>query len=315
MKVLLITHKPDVDGITPIILSKFIFEDLEYITLETHEINPTLKDYIENKKFDSYDKIFITDLSVNKDICDMINEDNILKNKLLIFDHHNSHLFVNDYSFGTSISIDENGNMQCATTLYYQYLLKEYYSKNLDKPSIREFVELVRQYDTWEWFNKYNNIKAKELTSLFEIYGTEYFIDYYYEYLHNNEEFEYTEKEKYLLKIEEKRINRYIEEKAESIISVKLMKYNVGVVYAENHRSVLGNALARKFEYKYDFIILINLSRGISYRGIKDIDLGQVASVFGGKGHINSSGSPIDREIKKEIIKLIFKDKVEFNEN
>lgn len=313
MKVLLITHKPDIDGITPIILSKFVFEDIDYITLETHETNPTLRDYIENKKFDSYDKIFITDLSVNKDICDLINANDVLKNKLLIFDHHNSHLFVNDYSFGTVISIDLNGCMQCGTSLYYEYLLKEYYDKKIDKTSIREFIELVRQYDTWEWFTKYNNVKAKYLTNLFEIYGTEYFINYYYEFLLNNDNFEYTNKEMHLLQIEENRINRYVEEKSNEIISVKLLGYSVGIVYAENYRSILGNTLARKYKDEYDFIILINLSRGISYRGIKDIDLGQVASIFGGKGHINSSGSPIDKIIKKEIIKLIFKDKVEFN--
>ena len=52
----------------------------------------------------------------------------------------------------------------CCNVFIYQYLI----SKELLEPSIAiaEFVELVRQYDTWEW-DVNNNLQAKQLNTLF----------------------------------------------------------------------------------------------------------------------------------------------------
>jgi oligoribonuclease NrnB/cAMP/cGMP phosphodiesterase (DHH superfamily) len=311
MKVLLLTHKPDIDGITPAILSKIVFSEFDYLLLEASEASPVVAELISLNYFDNYDLVYITDLSINLDVCEKINADINLSSKIKIFDHHNSHLFVNDFEFGTSIDIDKEGNRQSGTSLYFKYLINNYDNLILRKQSVNQFVELVRQYDTWEWFDRYNNIDAKRLSNLFDIFGADYFINYFYTFLLNNDKFYYTDKELYLLEVEQEKINRCIEEKSSQIIPVKLLEHNVGIVFSENYRSELGNALARKFENEYDFIIVINLSRGISYRGIKNIDLGQIASAFGGKGHINSSGSPIRKELKKEIIEKIFNDKVE----
>lgn len=310
MKVLLITHKPDIDGVTPVILSKIVFGELDYVLVEVYETNLLVKEYIEKKIFHQYDKVYITDLSINLDVCEMIDQDAELKQKVKIFDHHNSHLFVNDFSFGTAISIDENGDMQSGTSLYYQHLLNTYDIPDLKKESIKEFVDLVRQFDTWEWFNKYHNEKAKKLNDFFDIFGAEYFIKHFYEFLMANDKFYFSDKDEYLLAIEDERITRYIEEKAEQIIPVQLMNYKVGIVFAEKYRSELGNALARKYEQLYDFIVIINISRGISYRGIKEIDLGKIASYFGGKGHVNAAGSPIPDDLKKIVIEHIFGDYV-----
>ncbi len=314
MKVLLITHKPDIDGVTPVILSKIAFTNLDYVLVEIYETNPLIKEYIENRVLHQYDIVYITDLSINLDVCEMIDNDPELKKKVKIFDHHNSHLFVNDFSFGTAISVDENGDMQSGTSLYYQHLLNTYDVPALKKEAIKEFVDLVRQFDTWEWFNKYHNDKAKKLNDFFDIFGGEYFIKYYYDFLISNETFYFADKDEHLLVVESKRIERYIEEKATQIIPVKLLDYNVGMVFAESHRSELGNTLARKYEQEYDFIIIINMSRGISYRGIKEIDLGHIASYFGGKGHINSSGSPIPADLKKMVIEYIFSSYVKIEE-
>ena len=43
-------------------------------------------------------------------------------------------------------------------------------------------------------------------------------------------------------------------------------------------------------------------------RGIKNIDLGAFASIYGGKGHVNASGSPLDKNLHEELIKKIFGD-------
>ena len=314
MKVLLITHKSDIDGATPVILSKIVFGEIDYILLEASESNSTILSLIENQTFDKYDNVFVTDLTINSDICEKIDGNEILREKIKIFDHHNSNLFVNDFDFGTVIDIDEQGNKQSGTSLFYKYLIKFYDNENLKKNSVRDFVELVRQYDTWEWFEKYNNQNAKFLSDIFGIFGVDYFIKYYYDFLKEQDNFKFSDKEKYLLDIEQEKINKYIEKKSEQITPIKLLGHNIGVVFAENYRSELGNSLARKFEDKYDFMIIINIGRGISYRGCKNIDLGKFASLYGGKGHVNASGSPLPSDLTENVIKMILGDEVIINE-
>lgn len=52
----------------------------------------------------------------------------------------------------------------CATSLLYDYLIE---NKLLEPtPALTEFVDLVRQYDTWEW-DENDNILAKHLNDLF----------------------------------------------------------------------------------------------------------------------------------------------------
>ena len=49
MKVLLFTHKNDIDGMGNAILGQLVFTDFTYELCETFELNKRIKDYIENK--------------------------------------------------------------------------------------------------------------------------------------------------------------------------------------------------------------------------------------------------------------------------
>ena len=44
-------------------------------------------------------------------------------NKFHTFDHHQFNLVANEYPFGTAISTNEMGVNECATSLFYKYLL------------------------------------------------------------------------------------------------------------------------------------------------------------------------------------------------
>jgi oligoribonuclease NrnB/cAMP/cGMP phosphodiesterase (DHH superfamily) len=179
----------------------------------------------------------------------------------------------------------------------------------LKKEGLAYFVNLVREYDTWEWV-KTDNQDAKKLAHLFDLYGRDYFIDRYLKFFQEHDDFFFEEKEQFLLEIEQRNIDNYIEDKKQYVIPITLLNQKAGLVFATKYRSELGNALARHFESIYDFIVIINIEHGISYRGIKDVDLNKVANVFGGKGHINSSGSPLPDNIQETMAKLIFGDKI-----
>ena len=309
MKVFLISHISDPDGITPLILSKLIFNEVESLLVEACSVNEETKRLINEKTFDKYDAVYITDLGLNRELLDIINNDEQLKQKVKVFDHHTGNMIGNEYSFARVVDLDENGNKQSGTSLYYDYLLRTYDNEVLKKEGLAYFVNLVREYDTWEWV-KTNNQDAKKLAHLFDLYGRDYFIDRYLKFFQEHDDFFFEEKEQFLLEIEQRNIDNYIEDKKQYVIPITLLNQKAGLVFATKYRSELGNALARHFENVYDFIVIINIEHGISYRGIKDVDLNKVANSFGGKGHINSSGSPLPDNIQETMAKLIFGDKI-----
>ncbi len=75
-----------------------------------------------------------------------------------------SALHLNEHDWASVTVEQEDGKQTAATSLFYQYAVE---NKYLEPSSIvAEFVELVRQYDTWEWeVNK--NTTAKRLNDLF----------------------------------------------------------------------------------------------------------------------------------------------------
>jgi len=110
------------------------------------------------------DFLFITDLTVNDEMAEKINEFVLGGGKAKLIDHHKTALHFNDYIWGDVKVEDENGTLTSAASLVYEYLVHE---KHLQKNgTLDEFVELVRQYDTWDW-DIPKNFKAKNLNDLF----------------------------------------------------------------------------------------------------------------------------------------------------
>lgn len=305
-KVLIFSHRSDNDGITPVILSKLAFPSVDYILEEPSTIDESFEKAYKEGTFDHYDYIFVTDLCIGHELARKIQLDEKNKQKVLVFDHHHTRLDMNEYSFITVID-KRNGKSECGTSLFLEYLLTYHPNETLKKPVVHEMVELVRLLDTWEW-KKDNIVEALWISNLFGIYGKEYYLDYYYHFCLNEEHFYFDDHQKYLLEVEDVRIKNYIEKKEQEIYSVKLKDYHVGVVFAELYRSEIGNTFAEKYKDLYDFIIVINISRSVSYRGIKEIDLGEFAKMYGGAGHQKAAGSSLPPHLLEDIITLIFKD-------
>lgn len=298
------SHRSDVDGITPVILSKLVFEEVDYILEEPSTINEKVQEVYEAGNFDLYDFIYVTDLCINHDLAQRIEQDTKNKNKILVFDHHYTKEEMNQYSF---ITVKDNidGKKECGSSLFFNYLLSHYANDVLKKLVVSEMVELVRLIDTWEW-KKENIVEATWISNLLGIYGREYYIEYYYQFCCKEEHFYFEEKQQYLLEIEELRIKNYIIQKEQEIYSILLKNYHIGVVFAERYRSELGNYLAEKYQDTYDFFMIINVSRSVSYRGIKEIDLGAFAQLYGGSGHKKTAGSSLPKELLENVIQMIF---------
>src|SRR5690606_31090093 len=136
------------------------------------------------------------------------------------------------------------GKQASATSLFYEYLQDHNYLTRTQ--CLDEYVELVRQYDTWEW-EKNNNQKANRLNSLFFLISIDEFEEKMLERLKLDEPFNFDEFEKKLLDMEDEKIERYIHRKRREIVQTPIQDYFVGIVYAESYHSQLGNELGKEY--------------------------------------------------------------------
>lgn len=295
----LITHISDADGAFPIILSKLVFDNIDVISCDVNEVDDNLKEIIDN-----YDLIYIVDLNVSDEMAEYINNSDY-KNKIKIYDHHESRLNLNKYPF-EHVVVEQNGIKECGTTLYYNHLKELTHNPVLLKKSVVKIIELVRQNDTFDFTHELKDDSLK-FNSLYNIYGRENYIKHFIEYIKNNDDFTFNGIELELVKIEEDRIKRYIDEKLKNVKKAKINNINVGIVFAESNRSSLGHAIVDTME-DVDIAVIINVDKSVSYRACKEeIDTNILAVPNGGGGHKHASGSPLPSDLKERIVEYIFK--------
>lgn len=300
---LLLSHIADLDGITPVILLKLLNIDFEYELFEVNELSKFIEEKINTDYFDKYEEVYITDLGITKECADII-VNSKYKDKFLLFDHHESHYYLNDFEFATVIEEHDNYKV-CGTTLFYNYLLKKYNNDILKRNSVVMFVELVRENDTWQ----FTDLKEESfnLNNLFAFYGRDKFIEIYTDFLNTNNEFYYSKLELTILESLNRQKQEYIESFKENVIIKEINGYKIGFVFAENYRSELGNYLAEIYYDQVDFIGIINMNRHISFRGKKDFKpTNKFAEIYGGGGHPLASAMRLPEDIKEKVLKYIF---------
>lgn len=306
---LLLSHIADLDGVTPVILMNLLKEDFDYELFEIGEIDKFILDRIDSDYFDKYNQIFITDLGITKECVEKI-VNSKYNGRFKIFDHHESHYYLNEYNFATVIE-EVNGFKECGTTLFYNYLVNNYESTILKKDSVINFVELVRENDTWQFTELKED--SMNLTALFSFYGRDTYIETYTNFLGNNKKFYFTETELIILKSLNNEKQNYLESMKDKVLFRNINGYNVGIVFAERYRSELGHYIAEMYKDKIDFVCIINLTRHISLRGIKnDKPVNKFAEIYGGGGHPLAAAMPYPIDLKQKIIDYIFGD---YNEN
>jgi len=308
MKVKLFSHS-DLDGISCGIVGKLAFPDINIEYCDYDNVNEKIKQYIEKEEYKNYETTFITDISVNGEVAELI--DNVYE--FVLLDHHKTALWLNKYKWACVAEyLNEEDNIKhSGTAMFYYHILdfvigNKLYSKQSVLKSASDFVEIVRQYDTWEFQTKYNNLVPKQVNDLMYLIGRDAFIEKVTHQILTFREFNLTEEDFSLLKRNQETIDKYIESKDKSIIVKEIQGYKAGVVFAERYSSELGNKLS-ELHPELDFIAMINPSHSVSYRTVKkDIDLSLIAGVFGGGGHKQASGSQIYVDMRENIINLIF---------
>lgn len=290
------------------VLAKLAFEEVEYVLCETFNLQNEITKYYNNEKIYDYDKIFVTDLWLEEPTLSKVANDKRLKDKFFVFDHHKSALEgdFNKYSF-TTIRISDEKGMCSGTSLFYEYLTK---NKFIDKriEGIKEFSELTRKYDTWEWKTKYNEEIPHELTLLFDTVGCDNYIKLMFEKLRNNKNnFTFKKIEKMLIDNKRKQAQEKLVNYAKKVYYTEVLGLKAGIVFIDyEYRNDLAEYF-RTNNFAMDFAMLIALDYGtISYRSIREnINVRIIAETFGGKGHDKTASSPISEEQKKALIEIL----------
>lgn len=309
-KILIFSHLSDIDGMGGVVLAKLAFGDVDFVLCETFNLLDKIKEKIADQSIYEYDQIFITDMWLEDP--EVIWQDPKLKDKVLVFDHHESSLAILEnktYDFITIRIKDELGRCS-GTSLFYQYLV----NNNLlqQHASINTFVELTRLYDTWEWVTVKNEPMARNLTTLFNAVGANVYIDLMFDKLDvRPNEFTFSDLELSLINNKNKQIKDKLQSYAKNIIYRNVLGLKAGIVFIDyEYRNDFAQYL-RDNQFPMDFVMMISMDNGtISYRyvtaGIKVLP---IAEHFGGKGHDYAASSPISHETKEDIIDIICKRK------
>lgn len=299
----LLTHN-DLDGVGCGILATLAFgEDVEIRYNSISSLNEEVKKFLADET--QHEKaLWVTDLAVNEE-----NEAGIstfIKSggKARLVDHHKTSEHLNAHDWAWIATKEEDGTPTSATSMLYGVLVKEGYLEKTK--AVSEFVELVRQYDTWEW-EKRNNEAAKQLNALLFLQSIEEFADEMIQRLQHNDTFVFSDLEEKLLQVQDAQTARYIRKKRKQVVPIKTDTYLAGVVHAESYLSELGNDLGKTFPH-LDLIIMIMMgTKRMSLRTIHDdVDVSAIAGNYGGGGHQKASGASLTEEAFDLFVKNAF---------
>ena len=295
----------DLDGLGCGVIAKIAFGEHAKVSYCSYRnLNQRVDAFISNHENDKEDT-YITDLAVNSEIEKKLSQRHLAGKHIRVIDHHVTAMHFNQYEWGSVIPEYENGKKTCATSLFYDYLVQhEMLERN---QTLEEFIDLVRQYDTWEW-DENNNLAAKRLNDLFYIMNREQFEEEMIKrIMENSGPFTFTDTETTILDIEEKKIHRYIQSKSRQIVQTFIEGYCIGIVHAEQHLSELGNAL-NNLNPHLDMIALLNVgSKKIGFRTIHDeINVAEFAKRFGGGGHPKASGAELTNTAFEDFVVKVF---------
>ncbi|TLS35048.1 DHH family phosphoesterase [Pseudalkalibacillus caeni] len=283
----------DLDGVGCGIIAKIAFGPEVLVRYNSiGGLNYQIERFFERNHKDDY--LFISDLSVNEENEKRIEDFVKSGGEAKLIDHHKTALHFNKYEWGEVTVEYEDGRLACATSLLYGYLKEN--NKIEPTRTLDEFVELVRQYDTWEWEMNDNN-EAKRLNDLFFMISIEEFEERMVERILSRESFTLDDFEEKILDMEENKIERYLRKKKREMVQTFIDGHCVGIVHAESYHSELGNELGKTCPH-LDYIAIINVGgKKISLRTIhNNIDVSEVANQFGGGGHAKASGCPLTED-------------------
>ena len=304
MKVLLYSHKSDIDGMGSVILSKLVYNDLKYkLYKNPNDLSIHLEEDYRDGLLYNYDLINITDLSPNKELVDILFNDDKLKDKIHLYGHHETALASGITKY-KNINIEiEN---ESATSIYYKYLLNNHLIERNN--CIDRFVECVTREDLWTWKDN-NDTISHDLSILFNSIGYEKYISLMTNKLLTYDKFVFSKEELEEIDNKKKQTLEKVEFYVKDLIIKEIDNIKVGFCFINyEYRNEVAEYL--KDKVNIDTVGMIALDNNqISFRNIKmDKPYSRIiAEKYHGGGHDNAAAVPINKDIKELLINTIIK--------
>jgi oligoribonuclease NrnB/cAMP/cGMP phosphodiesterase (DHH superfamily) len=303
MKIKLFTHT-DLDGVGCAVVGKVVFGDLvdiEYVGYKN--VDEKVSNFLKSKESEAFDMIFITDISVNEDVADMLNS---CDKRVYLLDHHSSAEWLNKYTWAF-VAVEHNGRLQSGCNLFYDKLLAIDLMPAIDLGALAQFVEAVRKYDTYEWTKLPDSQLSKDLHDVLGIIGIDEFVECYTEQIRsmmdNRFDFRILPERKNLLKYFKRKNDKYIKSKIkEAKVITDSFRNKCAFVVSSDFATLseLGNIMCKQLKCDYAAVYTGEI---ISLRSVGSFDVSLVAEAFGGGGRRNAAGMPAELSYLEKYIR------------
>ncbi|MCY7948044.1 hypothetical protein P8891_06125 [Bacillus atrophaeus] len=314
-KIKLFTHT-DLDGVGCGIIGKMAFDNIDIEYLDYHNVNTKIGLFIEYGRHSEYEKVIVTDISVNREVANKIND--IAPDKFILLDHHQTAEFLNEYEWAHIYPRRNANEKNSGTNMLFEFLIHERLFKGTDRyfDALTVFAEKVRRYDTWEWKEVYGDNEASDLNNLLYLVGRTTFIDKFVDRFNTQNPLVVSEGswlemfdhgDKAVLTVDRNKAKSYIDRKEKQMVLTDLFGYKLGVVFGEQYISELGNSLSERNK-ELDAIAIVDIgNKKVSLRTVHDhINLGtEIASRFGGGGHPKASGFQLSDDTTGSLLSIL----------
>lgn len=298
-KAIVFSHN-DLDGAGCVILGKLAFNTCAYRVNNYNNIDKKICDFLDNealKSQNSYDYLFITDISVNDDTINKLNESRY-RNSYILLDHHDTRTEIHNGDNIFVIVNDSEGKPNSGTNLFAEFIEHNFGFKF--NQSTNFFVDMVRCWDTWLW-KEMDIFTPVELNHLFGHLKFIEFVKNFCSKLEDNSFGLFSDREREIIQKIVDDIQYYFDT-MKTYISFE-DEYTIGYCVAEDYTSYIADMYLDKNK-NVDFLIILNLKKGLgSIRTQKEnIHVGKIAEKLGGGGHEKASGFSINEELYNSIM-------------
>lgn len=288
----LVTHKGCLDGSACAIL--FLagggkIENLHFSYPSHDGIDELVRDLLDSTTL----PILIADASISYSLAKQID---LTRRDVIILDHHKSADDLKEFSW---CEVDHS---RCGSLMLYDYML-------LNGQYIQTVLEdyhnlILRVDDNDRWIHQYPD--SKKIAALHNKLGQSLFIERFL----NNPLTSFSDKEKYLLEIDEYKTKLYIEDKKKEVVvlnkEIDGVMIRVGCVKADNHQSVLGNSICEDLSLNVDVALMVGLnSISLRAKSTCPVDLSSLAKHNGGGGHKLAAGCSLSKVLGEDFLDLV----------
>ena len=316
MKGLHITHN-DADAIGAVIAANFI-PDVEWENSfnDVRGASASVESLFLNAET-AYDILLISDISITEETADKIEEYRAINPefKVYLIDHHITNKLGDKYDW-VHVTVEENDTLVSAAynvLKFFEEEIKQCTADNGVSYSVLEYViNSISRYDTWEWKKHPRSVPNEDefmiMTKYLDLQDVANQV--ICNIKNSTVKYEWDIFSDVLIQIYRKKCECVINSTLENTVFTNLRlagaDYKCAIIIAD---STYGNAQLSYINENSDVNMSIGIypqTRTLSLRSLDETDVGQIATYYGGGGHVHAAGIRPDVNFFLHIMRIYY---------